>query len=71
MSKSEVKDIFKFLHDNIYVKLKGKIHQKIIRVPIGCDCAPFLANLNLFFYKSYKYVSDFRVNVSRLKSFLN
>ena len=68
LTKNEVKEILRFLLDNIFVKFKGKIYRQIIGVPMGCDCAPFLANLYLFFYE-YKYVSELMSVDSRLKSF--
>ena len=50
------------------MKFKGKIYQQVIGVPMGCDCAPFLANLYLFFYE-YKYVSELMSVDSQRKSF--
>ena len=50
-----VKDLLKYLLDNIYVKFRGRIYKQNIGVPMGCDCAPFLANLYLFSYE-YDYI---------------
>ena len=37
-----------WLIDNIFVTFGDKIFQQIIGIPMGTDCAPFLANLFLF-----------------------
>jgi len=68
LSKSDIKEMLRFLLDNIFVKFKGKIYRQIIGVPMGCDCAPFLANLYLFYYE-YKYVSELMSVDSQFKSF--
>ena len=67
-SRSDVKEMLKYLLDNIFVKFKGKTYRQIIGVPMGCDCAPFLANLYLFFYE-YKYISELISVDSRLRSY--
>ena len=50
-----VKNMINFLLDNIFVKYKGKIFRQVVGIPMGCDCAPFLANLYLFTYE-YEYI---------------
>ena len=55
LSRNDVKESLRYLLDNIFGKFKDKIYRQIIGVPMGCDCAPFLANLYLFYYE-YKYV---------------
>lgn len=57
---SDVKDMLEYLLDNIYVKFRGKIFKQNIGVPMGCDCAPFLANLYLFSYE-YDYIKSLDV----------
>ena len=41
----DIIDMFKFLLDNIYVKFPGVIYKQVIGIPIGCDCAPQVADL--------------------------
>ena len=37
-----------WLIDNTYVKIGDKVFRQVIGIPMGTDCAPFLANLFLF-----------------------
>src|SRR3982751_6633898 len=39
-----------WLVDNIYVIVGDKVFRQVIGIPMGTDCAPFLANLFLFSY---------------------
>ena len=48
---SDVKEMLNYLIDNIFVTFKGKIYRQVIGVPMGCDCAPFLANLFLYSFE--------------------
>ena len=48
--------MFKFLIDNIYVKFRGTIFKQIVGIPMGCDCAPQVADLFLYWYE-HDYVS--------------
>ena len=36
---------------NIYVKFKGIIYQQIVGIPMGTNCAPFIADLVSFYYE--------------------
>ena len=40
-----------FVIDNSYVVFKGKIHRQIIGIPMGTNCAPYLANIFLHMYE--------------------
>ena len=40
-----------WLIDNIYVTFGNKVFRQQIGIPMGTDCAPFLANLFLFSYE--------------------
>ena len=42
--------MLEFLIDNIYIKVGKEIFRQQVGIPMGTDCAPFLANLFLFFY---------------------
>ena len=41
-----------FLADNIFVKFGECIFHQVIGIPIGTNCAPFLADLFLYLYES-------------------
>ena len=41
----------RYLIDNIYVVCGDTIFRQIIGIPMGTDCAPFLANLFLYSYE--------------------
>ena len=47
-NKGQLIRILHWLIDNIYVTFGDKIFQQKIGIPMGTDCAPFLANLFLF-----------------------
>ena len=40
-----------FIIDNSYITYKGKIYRQIIGIPMGTNCAPYLANLFLHEYE--------------------
>ena len=43
--------------NNIYVKFRGKIYRQIVGIPMGCDCAPKVADLFLYWYE-HDYISE-------------
>ena len=49
--KSDLINHINWLVDNIYVICGDKIFRQVIGIPMGTDCAPFLANLFLFYYE--------------------
>ena len=50
-------EMLEFLIDNIYIKVGKDIFRQQIGIPMGTDCASFLANLFLFYYE-YNYMKD-------------
>ena len=52
----EIIELFRFLLNNIYVKFRGKIYRQVIGIPMGCACAPQVADLFLFWYE-HDYIS--------------
>lgn len=40
-----------WLIDNTYVTIGDKVFRQVIGIPMGTDCAPFLANLFLFSFE--------------------
>lgn len=48
LTASEVITMVDFLVDNIYVKMGDRVFRQVLGIPMGTDCAPFLANLYLY-----------------------
>ena len=59
-----------WLIDNIYVTFGDKVFRQKIGIPMGTDCAPFLANLFLYSYE-YKWIDNQRIakNYSAMYAF--
>ena len=51
-SKNDLIKHINWLIDNIYVVVGDQVFKQVIGIPMGTDCAPFLANLFLFSYES-------------------
>ena len=47
----DIIDMFSFLINNIFVKYRGDIYKQVIGIPMGCDCAPQIADLYLYYYE--------------------
>ena len=50
--------------NSIYIIFRGKIYKQVMGIPMGCDCAPKVADLFLL----YKYEHD---NISKVFTNLN
>ena len=50
LSCKDVIRLMRWLIDNIYVTVGDKCFRQVIGIPMGSDCAPFLANLFLYSY---------------------
>jgi hypothetical protein len=48
VTEAELVALVEQLIDNIYVVYGGQVYRQTIGIPMGTDCAPFLANLYLF-----------------------
>ena len=59
MDCKKVIRLLNWLIDNIYVSFGDKCFRQTIGIPMGTDCAPFLANLFLFSYE-YKWIDNQR-----------
>ena len=55
----EITNLMRWLIDNIYVSFGDCVFRQIIGIPMGTDCAPFLANLFLYSYE-YKWIDKQR-----------
>jgi hypothetical protein len=53
--------LLNWLIDNIYVTFGDKVFRQKIGIPMGTDCAPFLANLFLYSYE-YEWIDKQRKN---------
>jgi len=51
--------LMNWLLDNIYVTFGDQLFRQVIGIPMGTDCAPFLANLFLYSYE-YKWIDKQR-----------
>jgi hypothetical protein len=59
MNYEEVINSLNWLIDNIYVTFGDKCFRQVIGIPMGTDCAPFLANLFLYSYE-YEWIDKQR-----------
>jgi len=50
-------DMISWLIDNTYVTIGDTVFQQAIGIPMGTDCAPYLANLFLFAYE-FAFLND-------------
>ena len=50
-TEEDITEMFQFLINNIYVSFGDKIFRQVIGIPMGCDCAPQVADLFLFAYE--------------------
>ena len=48
VEKEELIEMIDFLIDNMMIEHEGATYKQSIGIPMGTDCAPFLANLYLF-----------------------
>ena len=44
-------DALHYLSDNIFIKFGSKLYRQIVGIPMGTNCAPFVADLFLFCYE--------------------
>jgi hypothetical protein len=51
-SEVEIKKMVEFLINNIYVVVGGQVFQQSAGIPMGTNCAPFLADLFLYSYEA-------------------
>jgi hypothetical protein len=56
-SFDDIVSMFKFLMNNIYVKFRGMIYRQVVGIPMGCDCAPQVADLFLYWYE-HSYIES-------------
>ena len=61
ISKQDLINHINFLIDNIYIDVGGHIFRQKIGIPMGTDCAPFLANLYLYALE-FKFLENLSKN---------
>jgi hypothetical protein len=68
----KVVKLLNWLIDNIFVTFGDKLFRQKIGIPMGTDCAPFLANLFLYSYE-YEWIDKQRIakNYPALNAFKN
>ena len=50
-SCQNVCDALSYLLDNIYIRFGTKLYRQIVGIPMGTNCAPFVADLFLYCYE--------------------
>ena len=58
-SCQDVCDAMTFLLDNIFIRFDTKVYRQVVRIPMGTNCAPLVADLFLFCYER-----DFMMSLS-------
>ena len=51
MTKDELIENIIFVIENSYILFKGKLYRQIIGIPMGINCAPYLANIFLHVFE--------------------
>ena len=51
-TEDDIINMLEFLVDNIFVVFGGEVFQQIIGIPMGTNCAPFLADIFLYSYEA-------------------
>lgn len=60
-----------YLIDNIFITVSDKVYRQVIGIPMGTDCAPFLANLYLYALE-FKFLDKMtKENISLARKFSN
>ena len=56
ITASELVELVEFLVDNLVIVYGDRVYRQVVGIPMGTDCAPFLANLYLFVLE-YEWVT--------------
>jgi hypothetical protein len=51
-SEADIKGMFGFIVDNIYVIFGDQVFQQFVGIPMDTNCAPLLADLFLYSYEA-------------------
>ena len=65
--KNNLKQNVEFVLSNCFFKVKVKVFQQVIGIPIGLDPAPFFSNLFLCYYQN-EWIKNKTMKAPRLKS---
>ena len=71
-SEEQMISMLEFLIDSIFVFFGGTLFQQVVDIPMGTNCAPFLADLFLYSYESeflQKLVKDKKIHEARAFNF--
>lgn len=64
LSIPELLHHLKFVLDNTYVKVGDHIYKQVIGIPMGTNCAPYLANLFLYTYEK-QYITENLAHINK------
>ena len=70
-TEEDIIKMLKFLVDNIIVVFAGKVFQQIIRIRMGTNCAPLIADIFLYSYEAEFIQSLLSAGKKRLASQFN
>ena len=70
-TEEDIIRMLEFIVDNIFVVFAGKVFQQIIGIPMGTNCAPFLADIFLYSYEAEFIHSLLSTGRKRLASQFN
>ena len=70
-TEDDIINMLEFLVDNVFVVFGGKVFQQIVGIPMGTNCAPFLADIFLYSYEAEFIQSLLSTGKKRLASQFN
>ena len=62
-------ELFNFLIDNIFIRVRWVVFQRAIDIPMGTDCAPLIADLFLLTFEFEFMKKLIRVDISVARKF--
>lgn len=72
-SVHELIECVNFIIDNSFITYKGKLYRQCVGIPMGTNCAPYLANLFLYAYEEVfltKMCNENKVQVAKQLSYI-
>ena len=71
LDKDKLIEYICYLIDNIFINVGDKVFRQVIGIPMGTDCAPFLANLYLYALE-FKFLEELtKVDIKLARKFSN
>jgi hypothetical protein len=53
--ETDIINMLKYLIDNIFVIIGGRVFQQTVGIPMGTNCAPLLTDLFLYLYEEHRF----------------